>query len=102
MGDPTGSARFISFPVRLGDVSRRIEALILPLLGPDQILRDNDVMLRCSAVLDWKNERSTDQLVSQVKTTMLALRRGLGVAASLLSHNFERLIVGCTISKWNA
>jgi len=49
--------RFISFNVvRLGEISRRVDALVVPSLGPDQILLDNDAMSGLGAVLDWDNE----------------------------------------------
>ena len=46
-------------PLTLGDITRRIDALVIPSLGPDQILLDNDVMSRFGAILDWKNQRLT-------------------------------------------
>lgn len=61
-----------SFTVKLGDVSRRIDALVIPSLGPDQILLDNDAMSRFGAVLDWKNERLTFE---SSKTTIPAVHR---------------------------
>ena len=36
----------------LGDITRRIDALDIPSLGPDQILLDNDIMSRFGAILD--------------------------------------------------
>ena len=50
---------FIKLSLTLGDITRRIDALVIPSLGPDQILLDNDVMSRFGAILDWKNQRST-------------------------------------------
>ena len=37
-----------------GDITRRVDALVIPLLGPDQILVDNDIMSRFGAILKWK------------------------------------------------
>jgi len=56
-GSPMQILRFISFTVvRLGEISRRVDALVVPSLGPDQILLDNDSMSCLGAVLDWDNE----------------------------------------------
>ena len=46
---------FINLSLTVGDITRRIDALVIPSLGPDQILLDNDVMSRFEAILDWKN-----------------------------------------------
>ena len=56
-GSPLEITGFISLSVTLGDITRRIDALVIPSLGPDQILLDNDVMSRFGAVLDWENQR---------------------------------------------
>lgn len=74
-GGPLNVLGFISFTVKLGDVSRRVEALVVPSLGPDQILLDNDVMSRFGAVLDWNNERLTFESST---TTVPALHRKKG------------------------
>ena len=50
---------FIKLSLTLGDITRRIDALVIPSFGPDQILLDNDVMSRFRAVLDRKNQRLT-------------------------------------------
>ena len=41
-------------PLALGDITRRIDALVILPLGPNQIFLDNDVMSRFGAILDWK------------------------------------------------
>ena len=56
-GSPLESMGFIHLSVTLGDTGRRIDALVIPSLGPDQILLDNDVISRFGAVLDWNNQR---------------------------------------------
>ena len=71
-GAPLTILGFLSFTVKLGDLSRRIDALVVPSLGPDQILLDNDAMSRFGAVLDWKNERLTFE---SSKTTVPATHR---------------------------
>ena len=50
---------FIELSLTLGDITRRLDALVIPSLGPDQILLDNDVMSRFGAILDWRNQRLT-------------------------------------------
>ena len=50
---------FITLSLTLGDITHRIDALVIPSLGPDQILLDNDVMSLFGAILDWKNQRLT-------------------------------------------
>ena len=50
---------FIQLSLTLGDITRRIDVLVILLLGPDQILLNNDVMSRFGAILDWKNQRLT-------------------------------------------
>ena len=50
---------FIKLSLTLGDITRRIDALVIPSLEPDQILLDNYVMSRFGAILDWKNQRLT-------------------------------------------
>ena len=41
----------------LGEISRLVDALVIPSLGPDQLLLDNATMSRFGAVLDWKHQR---------------------------------------------
>ena len=45
--------------ITLGDITRRDDALVIPSLGVDHTLLDNDVMSRFGAVLHWKNQRSS-------------------------------------------
>ena len=46
----------IELPTTLVDITRRIDALVIPSPGPDYVLLDNGVMSRFGAVLDWKNQ----------------------------------------------
>lgn len=50
---------FSSFTVQSGDISGRIDTLVQPSLGPDQILLEKAAMTWFGAVLVWKNERLT-------------------------------------------
>ena len=43
---------FIKLSLTLDDITRRIDELVIPSLGPDQMLLDNDVMSRFGAILD--------------------------------------------------
>ena len=47
---------FVSIPITLGTVTRRIDMLVIPSLGPDQLLLDNAVMTKFGAILDWRNQ----------------------------------------------
>ena len=49
----------IYLSLTMGDITRRIDALVIRSLGPDQILLDNDVMSRFGAILEWKNQHVT-------------------------------------------
>ena len=42
---------FIKLSPTLGDITRRVDALDIPSLGPDQILLDNHIMSRFGAIL---------------------------------------------------
>ena len=46
---------FVVFSLTLGTITHDVEALVVPLLGPDTILLDNSVMSIFGAVLDWEN-----------------------------------------------
>ena len=56
-GSPLEILGYNTFSVTLGDITRCIDALVVPSLRPDHILLDNDVMSRLGAVLDWRNQR---------------------------------------------
>ena len=56
-GSPLEIMGFSNLSVALGDITPRIDALVIPSLGPDQILLDNDIISRFGAVRDWKNQR---------------------------------------------
>ena len=48
--------KFIRFDLQPGDVTRPVEALVIPSLRPDDILLDNSVMTIFGAKRDWKNQ----------------------------------------------
>ena len=56
-GSPIHVLGFVTLQITLGDVSRPVDALVIPSLGPDQILLDNATMARFGAVLNWKRQR---------------------------------------------
>ena len=84
-GSPMQILGFISFTVRLGTISRRVDALVVPCLGPDQILLDNDVMSGFGAVLDWDNEQLT---FKSNDTVLPALHRKTSTDRSPQSSTF--------------
>ena len=47
---------FVTLRITLGDVSRLVDALVIPSLGPDQLLLDNATMTNLGAILDWKRQ----------------------------------------------
>ena len=47
---------FVDFPLTLGGTTRHVTALVVPSLGPDSILLDNQVMNDFGATLDWENQ----------------------------------------------
>ena len=55
-GSPLEVLRFVSMQITLGEISRLVDALVIPSLGPDQLLLDNATMSRFGAVLDWKHQ----------------------------------------------
>ena len=71
-GSPLSVLGFVRLSISLGDITRRIDALVLPSLGPDEILLDNDAMSRFGAVLDWKKQRLK---FSSSKATIPAVHR---------------------------
>ena len=50
---------FTKLSLTLGDITTRIDELVILSLGPGQILLDNDAISRFGAILDWKNQRLT-------------------------------------------
>ena len=56
-GSPIQVLGFVTLQITLGDVSRSVNAWVIPSLGPDQILLDTATMARFGAVLDWKRQR---------------------------------------------
>ena len=50
---------FIKLSLVLGDITHRIDALVVRSLGHGQILLDNDVLPRVGTILDWKNQHLT-------------------------------------------
>ena len=55
-GSPINVLGFIEFSLTLGGATCTITALVVPSLGPDSILLDNQVMSELGAVLDWENQ----------------------------------------------
>ena len=58
-GSPIQVLGFVTLRITLGDVSRSVDALVIPSLGPDQLLLDNATMATFGAILciDWKRQR---------------------------------------------
>ena len=48
--------RFIVFSLTLGDITCTVTALVVPSLGPDSFLTDNQVMSEFEAGLDWDHQ----------------------------------------------
>ena len=63
---------FIRFDLQLGDVTRRVEALVISSLRPDDILLDNSAMYLFGAKLGWKNQCIT---FHSSETTIPAVHR---------------------------
>ena len=80
---------FIKLSLTLGDITRRIDALVIPSLEPDQILLDNYVMSRFGAILDWKNQRLT---FSSSTVTIPATHRSPDARAQVTSSTVLRSV----------
>lgn len=48
---------YARFELTLGEITLPVEALVLPTLGPDNMLLDNRIMGAFGGVLDWQAER---------------------------------------------
>ena len=79
----------IKSSLTLGDITRRIDALVIPSLGPDQILLDNDVMSRFGAILDWKNQCLT---FSSSTVTITATHRSPDARSQVTSSTVLRSV----------
>ena len=55
-GAPFNVLGFVIFSLTLSTITHDVEALVVPSLGPDSILLDNNVMSNFGAVLDWENQ----------------------------------------------
>lgn len=55
-GLPIHVLGFIAFPLTLGGITCTVNALVVPSLGPDSLLLDNNVMSEFGAVLDWDHQ----------------------------------------------
>ena len=55
-GSPLNIRGFVIFSLTLGTITHDVEALVVPSLGPDSLLLDNNVMSTVGAVLDWENQ----------------------------------------------
>ena len=71
---------FIELTITSGDITRRIDALVIPSLEPDCILLDNYVMSRVGAVLDYKNQRLG---LSSSPTATPAIHKSTGIRSRL-------------------
>ena len=80
---------FIELSLTLGDITCRIDALVIPSLGPDQILLDNYVMSRFGAILDWKNQRLT---FSSTTVTISATHRSPDARSQATSSTVLRSV----------
>ena len=56
-GSPIQALGSVTLRVTSGDVSRSVDALVIPSLGPDQILLDNATIANSGAILVWKRQR---------------------------------------------
>lgn len=55
-GSPINVFGFLDFSLTLGGMTRHVTALVVPSLGPDSIIFDNQIMSEFEAVLDWENQ----------------------------------------------
>ena len=56
-GSPITILGFMTFELTLGDQTRKVDAVLVPTLGPDYVILDNSTMSNMGATLDWSNER---------------------------------------------
>lgn len=70
-GSPTEVSEFVWHPLTLGNVTRRVGALVAPLLGPDLLLLDNNCISTIGPTLDQPN----DALSQTVGRIILAMHR---------------------------
>ena len=55
-GHPLHILGFIDFPLNVGGITCTVIALVVPSLGPDSVLLDNQVMSEFGTVLDWDHQ----------------------------------------------
>ena len=71
-GSALTSTRFTRFSLTIGDITKPVEALVLPTLGPDPLLLDNSITSAFGAALRWDSETLTFR---QSPTAIHGLRR---------------------------
>ena len=80
---------YINMSLTLGGITRRIDALVLPSLGSDHMLLDNDVMSRFGAILYWRNQRLT---FSSSTVTISATHRSPDARSQVTSSTVLRSV----------
>ena len=89
-GSPLDILGFVIFSLTLRTIAHDVEALVVPSLGPDSRLVDNNVMPKFGAVLDWETKLCHLHLLVNLSQQFIVLANPASRPANPLHCLFPR------------